>query len=154
FTDALPLFEKIIAAEPNDATNQFYYGFALIGQSAATNGKDERKALRVRALKAFIKAKELGMKAPLLDGLIQSIPPDGSEGKAFSQNSEANDLMKDAEGLFSQGKLDEALTNYQKALQLDPKIYEAALFSGDVYMHKNQFDQAEVWYQKAIAIDP
>ena len=62
--------------------------------------------------------------------------------------------MVEAEALFSQGKLDDALRNYQRALQLDPKLYEAALFSGDVYSHNGDFPQAETWYQKAIAIDP
>jgi len=37
--------------------------------------------------------------------------------------------MVEAEALFSQGNLNDALKNYQKALQLDPKLYEAALFS-------------------------
>jgi len=63
-------------------------------------------------------------------------------------------LMSQAEALFAQGKLDDALKNYQMALELDPKTYHAALFSGDVYMQKGNLEQAEVWYQRAIAIDP
>jgi len=154
YTEALPILEKVVAVQPNDPDVQFHLGFALIAQANNTKDKPERKALRVRALAAFVKAKQLGIHTPLLDGVIQSIPPDGSDGKSFSKNEQANDLMTDAEGFFSQGKLDEALVNYQKALELDPKIYEAALFSGDVFTQKGQFDQAEVWYQKAIAIDP
>src|SRR4030095_5463461 len=108
----------------------------------------------VRARNTFLKSKELGFKAPLLDALIQSLAPDGSEGMALSQNSEAAALMREAESLFSQGKLDEALKGYQKALQLDPQLYEAALLSGDVYVQRGDYKQAEVWYQKAIAINP
>jgi tetratricopeptide (TPR) repeat protein len=66
----------------------------------------------------------------------------------------AKELMDQAEAFFSQGKLDEALESYQKALILDPKLYEAALFSGDVFLHREDWVQAEVWYQKAIAINP
>ncbi len=62
--------------------------------------------------------------------------------------------MSQAETLFSQGNLDQALASYQKALQLDRELYDAALFTGDVYTQKGDFVQAEVWYQKAIAIDP
>ncbi|MCA1817430.1 MAG: tetratricopeptide repeat protein [Acidobacteria bacterium] len=62
--------------------------------------------------------------------------------------------MNKAEASFSLGKLDDALANYQKALQLDPRLYEAALFSGDVYTQRGDYAQAEVWYQKAISIDP
>jgi tetratricopeptide (TPR) repeat protein len=154
YTEALPLLEKIAAAEPDDAQTQFYLGFALIGQANNTKEPAARKALRVRARAAFVKAKALGLNEPLVDGLIQSLPPDGADGSAFSQNAEADRLMNEAEALFSQGKFDEALKNYQSALKLDPKLYMAALFSGDVYKERGDFQQAELWYQKAIEIDP
>ena len=102
----------------------------------------------------FIQAKVLGEKAPITDAMIEGLPADGSDAKPFSENKAANDLMNGAEALFSQGKMDEALAAYQKSLEMDPKLYHAALFSGDIYMHQGNFDQAEVWYQKAIAIDP
>ena len=154
YTEALPLLEKLAVAEPANADTHFYLGFALLAQSNLTKDRTARKALRVRARGAFLKSKELGNNESVVDGLIQSIPADGSGGNNYSENDEANDLMVEAEALFSQGKLEEALKNYQKALQLDPKAYEAALFSGDVYTHKGDFAQSEIWYQKAIAIDP
>jgi tetratricopeptide (TPR) repeat protein len=154
YTEALPTLEKIAAAEPDDAQTQFYLGFALIAQATNTPDAATRKALRVRARAAFVRSKQLGVREPVVDALIQSIPADGEDGKAFSENAEANKLMNDAEAFFAQGKLDEALDDYQKALQLDPKLYAAALFSGDVYMQREDFAQAEVWYQKAIRIDP
>lgn len=154
FTEALPILEKLAVAEPGNAQTQFYLGFALIAQGNTTKDAAARKALRLRARNAFIKSKELGNTEPLVDALIQGIPPDGSEGAKFSQNAEADRLMTEAEALFSQGKLGEALANYQRALQLDPTIYEAALFSGDVYTQQGDFPNAEIWYQKAIAINP
>ncbi|MBV9923451.1 MAG: tetratricopeptide repeat protein [Acidobacteria bacterium] len=154
YTEALPLLEKIAAAEPDDAQTQFYLGFALIAQANNTKEPAARKALRVRARAAFVKAKALGVKEPVIDALIQSMAPDGSDGAKFSENPEADRLMGEAEGFFSQGKFDEALKNYQQALRLDPKLYMAALFSGDVYKQRGDFQQAEVWYQKAIEIDP
>ena len=154
YTEALPILQKLAIAEPDNPETHFYLGFALIAQANVTKDDAARKALRVRARNAFIKAKELGVQEPVIDALIQNTPADGSDGKAFSQHAEANKLMTEAEALFSQGKLDDALRNYQKALQLDPKIYEAALFSGDVHNHRGDFQQAETWYQKAIAIDP
>ncbi len=154
YTEALPLLEKIAATEPNDAQTQFFLGFALLGQANNTKAGGARKALRVRARAAFVRSKELGVREPVVDALIQSMAPDGSEGAAFSGNAEADKLMNEAEALFSQGKLDDALKNYQDALKLDPKLYMAALFSGDVYKERGDFQQAEVWYQKAIEIDP
>lgn len=154
YIDALPLLEKILAADPQDATAHFYMGFALIAKANTIDDKAERQKLRVRARSAFVKAKELGRDDQLVLGLIQGIPPDGSEAGKYSANQQAEDAMRSGESFFSQGKLDEALAEYQKASKLDPKIYEAALYSGDVYLQKGEFDKAEIWYQKAIVIDP
>ena len=154
YTEALPLLEKIVVAEPNSAEMQFYLGFALVAQAMNTKEEPPRKALRLRARSAFLRAKELNIQEPLVDALIAAIPLDGADGAAFSQNIAANSLMTEAEAFFAQGKLDQALSSYQKALELDPKLYHAALFAGDVFIQKEDFAQAEIWYQRAIAIDP
>jgi tetratricopeptide (TPR) repeat protein len=154
YTEALPLLEKIVAAEPKNAKMVFHLGFALVAQANTTIETGDRRALRVRARNAFIRAKALGVGEPVVEGLIQSLPPDGSDAGSFSENLLANAVMVEAESLFSQGKLDDALKDYQKALTLDPKLYHAALFSGDVYMQRGDFAQASAWYEKAIAIDP
>jgi tetratricopeptide (TPR) repeat protein len=154
YVDALPLIEKIVKAEPTNAEMHFYLGFALIAKAGIEKDPATRKALRVRAREAFVRTKELGYTKPPVEALIGSLPPDGSDSGVFSSNIEANALMSEAEGLFGQGKLDEALENYQRALKLDPNIYEAALFSGDVFLQRGDFAQAETWYQKAIAINP
>jgi tetratricopeptide (TPR) repeat protein len=154
YTEALPLLEKLVVAEPDNARMHFYLGFALLGQVFNTADAATKKALRVRAREAFIRAKELNIGEPVVAALIESLPPDGSEGAAFSPNIRANALMIQAEGFFSQGKMDEALQNYQAALELDPRLYHAALFSGDVYKQKNDLEKASLWYKKAIAIDP
>jgi tetratricopeptide (TPR) repeat protein len=154
YLDALPFLEKLVVATPDDPDARFSIGFSLLAKAQITKDAAERKALRVRARNAFLKAKDLHVKQPVVDALIQSLPVDGADGTPFSKNPEANDIMNQAESLFSQGNLDQALASYQKALQLDPKLYDAALFTGDVYTQKGDFAQAEVWYQKAIAIDP
>ena len=154
YTEALPLLEKLVVAEPDNAKMHFYLGFALIGKAHNTDNAAQRQTLNIRARNEFIKAKELHIEEPVVEAMIQSLPEDGSDGPAFSENIRANALMAEAEGMFSQGKLDGALRNYQKALELDPKLYHAALFSGDVYMQKGDFANAEIWYKKAIAIDP
>jgi tetratricopeptide (TPR) repeat protein len=154
YADALPLLEKIVVAEPKNAEMHFYLGFALIAQANVSNDIGQARALRIRARNAFLRAKELNVKEPVVDALIASIPLDGSRGQAFSQNIAADSLMTEAEAFFSQGKLAEALKNYEKALELDPKLYHAALFAGDVFVQKGDYVQAEAWYKRAIAIDP
>lgn len=154
YTEALPLLEKLVVAEPDNAKLHFYLGFALLGQVFNTSDAAAQKALRIRARDAFIKAKQLNIDETVIEALIESLPADGSEGAAFSPNIRANALMSQAEGFFAQGKMDDALKNYQLALELDPKLYHAALFSGDVYKDKKDFVNAALWYKKAIAIDP
>jgi tetratricopeptide (TPR) repeat protein len=154
YTEAVPLLERLVLAEPDNAEASYDLGSALLGQAANTKDLAARKTIRIRARNAFERSKELGIGQPNVGAMIASLPLDGADGPDFSPNFEANALMGEAEGLFSQGKLDEALSAYQKALVLDPKLYHAALFSGDVFMQKEDFAQAEVWYQKAIAIDP
>ena len=154
YTEALPILEKIAAAEPNDGETQFFLAFGLIGQAKNTKDNAARKALRVRARQAFVKAKALNYDEPKIDAMILGLPEDGSDSPGFTSNAKANQLMEEGEALFSQGKPDEALKKYQEALELDPKLYSAALFSGDIYLQKEDYAKAEIWYQKAIAIDP
>lgn len=154
YTEALPLLEKVATLQPDDGEAQFFLGFALMGEAANTKDDAPRKALRIRARNAFLKAKSLGFYEPRLDAMIESLPEDGSDAEDFSSKSKANALMKEGEALFTQGKDDEALKKYQQALEVDPKLYYAALFSGDIYLQRKDYAQAETWYQKAIAIDP
>ena len=154
YVEALPILEKIATLLPNDGETQFFLGFALAGQATNTKEDAAKRALRIRARNAFIKAKSLGFYESRLDAMIDSLPEDGSEAPRFTPNAKANALMDEGEALFSQGKADEALKKYQQALEIDPKLYHAALFSGDIYLQKQDFAQAEIWYQKAIAIDP
>jgi tetratricopeptide (TPR) repeat protein len=154
YTEAVPLLEKIVAAEPNNAEMHYYLGSSLLGLEANTRDDAAKMKLRVRARAEFIKAKELGSGAANIDAMIEAIRPDGSKPGKFSTNVEAESQMNEAEALYSRGQIDDALKAYQKALTLDPTLYHAALFSGDVYMQKGDYDQAEVWYKRAIAIDP
>jgi len=154
YVDSLPLLEKIVVAEPDNAQMHFYLGFGLLGKANVTTDEAGQKALRLRARNAFVKSKQLGNRDALVDALIQGIPADGGATSSVSTNIEANRAMAEAEAFFAQGKMDDALGSYQKALSLDPNIYEAALFSGDVLMHKEDYGQAELWYQKAIKINP
>jgi tetratricopeptide (TPR) repeat protein len=154
FTDALPLLEKLAIATPKDPDVQRNLGFALLGQAKNTPDAAGAKQLRARSRAAFVKARESGDDSQLVSGLIDSIAPDGGEDSTFTSHSKADEIMQKAEAAFSSGKMDEALALYQEALKLDPKLYYAALFSGDVYTHKEKFADAETWYQRAITIDP
>jgi tetratricopeptide (TPR) repeat protein len=154
YTEALPYLEKLAIAEPDSARTHFMLGFSLLSKSKNTKDKKEAQQLTIRARKSFVAAKRLGIEEPVVDALIASLPEDGIITGKYSKIEEAENLMNEGEAQFSTGKLDDALKTYQKALKLDPTIYEAALYSGDVYSQQGKFDDAEIWYQKAIVINP
>ncbi len=154
FTEALPVYEELVKRLPNDAESQKNLGFSLLGKAANTEDAPLREQLRIRAREAFSKAKELGDKSLLIQGMLDGLPVDGRDAEGFSDNAEANKAMKKAEASFSSGDMEGALRSYQEALALDPRCYYAALFSGDVYTQTNKYDDAEKWYQRAISIDP
>ncbi len=54
----------------------------------------------------------------------------------------------------SRKRLLRARAQYTKALELDPKLYKAALFTGDAWFKQKKFEEAGEWYAKAIQIDP
>jgi tetratricopeptide (TPR) repeat protein len=154
YTEALPILERLAKVEPDNADTQFYLGFALLAQAKNTKDKETARQMVVRARQSFVRAKQLGSTQKVLNAFIESLPENGVIENRFSKNAQADDAMQQAEAAFTQGKIDEALKLYQKALSIDPTIYAAALFSGDMYTRKEDFVNAEIWYQKAIAIDP
>ncbi|HEV8592498.1 MAG TPA: hypothetical protein VGQ55_10380, partial [Pyrinomonadaceae bacterium] len=104
-----------------------------------TKDPAEAKQFRARSRAAFVKARDNGDSSPLIAGLIESTPIDGGDETTFSSDKEVNDLMTKAETAFASGKMDEALDYYQAAYRIDPKLYHAALFSGDVYVKKEKY---------------
>jgi tetratricopeptide (TPR) repeat protein len=162
---ALPILEKLAVQNPKDPEVQFYLGFCILAKTADTKDPVARKQERVRARGYLVRAKELGMSDALLDQMLASIPPDGGEMPKFSSNPEAESAMNDGESAYTHGDLDKAFAAYTRALQIDPKLYHAALFAGDMQFKRAHnstdaaersalFDKAGEWFGKAIAIDP
>ncbi|HLL74758.1 MAG TPA: tetratricopeptide repeat protein [Pyrinomonadaceae bacterium] len=151
---ALPLLEKLSAANPSDGQLMFFLGYAVLGQAKILKEAEARKAARLRARGLMLKAQEMGYDDPLLRSVLESIPPGGGHDEVFSQNPQADAAMRDAEAAFVQGKFDDAIASYQTALGHDPQLYDAALFTGDMYTRKNEFDKAAEWYARAVQIDP
>lgn len=156
FPEAVPYFEIVVRAIPDQAQARFMYGFCLVAKGKQTSDTNEAKELSSRALEQFLKAKELGLKSRDNDALIALLT-----GKAvpapepvYSLNKEAEKLMVEGENYFAQSKYDEAIKKFEKALALDAKIYQAALSGGDSYTAKSDWENAEKWYQRAIAINP
>lgn len=156
FAEAIPHFEIVIKALPDQPQARFMYGFCLVAKSKQTSDTNEAKQLSAKALEQFVKAKELGFKSGENDALISIL-----SGKAvptpdpiYSLNKDAEKHMVEGENYFAQSKYDDAIKKFEKALALDSKIYQGALSGGDSYTAKGDWENAEKWYQRAIAIDP
>jgi len=163
--EALPILEKLVQQNPRDGEVQFLFGFCLFARSRDIKDPALHKQERLRARQHLLKAKELGVTEPVLDQIVASIPPDGSEAPKFSSNPEVDAAMNEGESAYARGDLDKALAAYSRALQLDPKLYAAALFAGDMEFKKGHnstdaaersslFDKAGEWFARAIKIDP
>ena len=98
------------------------------------------------------RASVLSMLVTLMSASVHAQPAPAPQ--IWSSHPEAQQLMVDGEALFDAEKFDEALVKYQAALQLDPGLYEAAVFSGDVFLRHGDLAQAQMWYERAIAINP
>jgi tetratricopeptide (TPR) repeat protein len=160
FVDSLPLLERLAAKYPEDGPVVGRYGIALFVTTQSLTDSAQRKQRLARARAALVRGKELGLgpglPADLVDNMIASLQPDGSESnpQKFSENAEADAAMREGEAAFAREDYDAALRSYGRALQLDPKLYDAALFSGDAHLQRGEFDQARQDYARAAAINP
>ena len=150
--EALPLFEALAKKNPKD--HQVLLGLAVgLVDEAATIEEDETAAAkeRIRARELLLKARELGNNSTLLQNLLQLLPEDGI---IKYENSPADRAMRAAEAAFAKRDFDEAIKNYSRVLETDPKNYSAVLYIGDSYFAKGDFANSATWYERATRVDP
>jgi tetratricopeptide (TPR) repeat protein len=70
------------------------------------------------------------------------------------QKARGNQFVEGALKLQSQGKFDEAIQNYVKAIELTPNNASLHYNIGTAFQAKNDFDHAEKAYMKALEMDP
>ena len=154
YTEALPAFEKLAATHPDDAAIIETYGFLLLSDSITMKDPAARKQARLRAREVLLRAQKLGANSTLLKWMLDSVPPNGDDGPGFSNKKEVDDAMREGEANFAKGDYPKAIEMYQRALLLDPTLYDAALFIGDVYFKTADQQKAGEWFARAIAINP
>src|SRR5437588_3413086 len=149
FSDAQQILERLAAANPSDADVQFSLGYAILATSKNLQDEAARRRERLRARNLLLHAKQLGVSESyqdLLESSLASVAADGSETTKFSTNPQAEKAMQEGEAAFAREDYDTAIAAYQRALTLDPKLYYAALFLGDMFFQKKQIDKAGEWY--------
>jgi len=164
FVAALPLLEKVALASPNDPVILSRLGFALYATSTTTKDAATRQAARARAREVLLKSQAAGDDSNLTKIALGALSRDDVAAIPFSSMKAADSEIRKGESAFVSGNLDEALEAYKRALAIDPQLYEAALYAGDVEFKKahiskderfrqEHFDQAGLWFAKAIDID-
>lgn len=154
YTEALPLFEKLAAANPQDPDVIQRLGMLVYTQSAYLRNPEERKNARKRGREILLQAQSLGVDDHVLNALVAGTPPDGGTDESFSPRKEVEEAMQEGEAAFAKGEFSKALEMYQRALLLDPKLYEAAVYIGDVYYKTADQVNAGEWFARAIKINP
>jgi len=66
---------------------------------------------------------------------------------------DAKGFFKEGEDFYYKGKFDDAIKDFQKAVELDPKYADAYCEMGVSYMEKNEWDTAVSVLNKCIEID-
>src|ERR1700741_1206702 len=134
YVEAIPLFEKLAATTPDDRDVIEALGLMTASQTAFLKDPAARKQARARAREPLLRARSLGATSTLLTWMLEAVVPEkDSDNSSFSAQKEVDDAMREGEGAFVNGDMPKALEMYRRALALDPKLYEAALFIGDVY---------------------
>ncbi len=82
----------------------------------------------------------------------QSPAPQASPPQPSKKDADALELVKQGEKLTSEGKQDEALALYNRALQLSPDLYQAQLAAGMALDLEGKYQEARVRLAKAIAL--
>ena len=148
--EAAALLEKLAQKYPNDVVIHERLGTALLSRAEMQTDPEKRKADRRQAHQELLKAKELGDNSDLLRALLDA----GEDDKKFSTSADVDAAMQKGEAEFSEGNYEAAIKQYTRALELDPKLYVAAVDMGDCYFRLKQWDEASKWFAQAIRIDP
>jgi tetratricopeptide (TPR) repeat protein len=153
--EALPLLQELVQANPKDDAMLVALAACLVDHAATQTDQETAARERFRAKDLLDRAWNLGNTSPLalnLSQLLGQLPASGAI--KFSDNLAVEQAMRAGEAAFARRDFDEALEDYSKALELEPKNYSAALFIGNSYDKQNQFAKGAEWYERAIQLDP
>ena len=153
--EALPLLEDLAQKDQKDSEVLVALAASLVDHAATLTDQGAAAKERFRAKDLVQKAWDLGNYSNLAENLRQllnELPASGA--LKFSDNPAVEQVMNAGEAAFARRDFDEALKNYAKALELEPRNYSAVLFIANTYDRKNDFPKASDWYQRAMKLDP
>jgi tetratricopeptide (TPR) repeat protein len=150
---ALPLYEDLHTQRPTNNKYREQLAVCLMAKAIRVPPA-ESVAIQNRAHALLLEAKAAGDNSNFLQILLEKTPDHVSLKDVPTTVTSAQKLLGKAETAFSSGDMKSALDLYKQAAETDPKMYEAPLYAGDAEYKLKNYDEASIWYAKAIAIDP
>jgi tetratricopeptide (TPR) repeat protein len=153
--DALPLLEEVETKQPQDSEVLVALAASLVEHAATLNDPAAIAKERFRAKELLQKAFELGNTSPLEENLRQllgELPANGAI--QFSTDPAVQQAMIAGEAAFARHEFDKALQQYAQALQLEPRNYDAALFTANTFDRQGNTEKAAEWYERAAVLNP
>ena len=140
--EAERLAAAAVALEPLDTDGLYTLAFAK-----AT----ERKAKEVRALAERVIALD-----PLNAGARRLLSQylDGREGLEQRVAEQARAHFERGGALEQEGRTNEALSEFEAALAIEPRYYRALVALGDVWLREGDYERAATAARLAISVDP
>jgi tetratricopeptide (TPR) repeat protein len=150
--EALPLYEQLAAAHPEQWVYQERLAVALGVQVEHLTDPAQIKASRTRERDAAKKAVADGDPNYFMQ-LIAQIDPDAPI-TAPGALTPAQALFQEAEKLFGTGDYKGAIAKYAAAADAAPTAYEPPLYAGDAAYSMKDLKTAAFWFARAISVDP
>ncbi len=146
-------------AETNREVNEALIQAATLREKARTAGGraalDLAAQARVQAQRAETLASSGGADtavAAQIQGLLAGLDVDEKDWQQLLESSREDHFQR-GNLLFNKGRLDEAVAEYKKALQFDPKFTRAHFYLGFVLARQDKLDEAVAEYKMALQFD-
>jgi tetratricopeptide (TPR) repeat protein len=152
---ALPLYEDLNAHRPKNPEYLEGLAMAYVARGAASGSKAAKMTDLRLALKTMQAAEAAGDKSGLSQVMIEKLTEAvNAPDQPDPPSSPGQESFNKAEQLFSKGDLPGAIILYAKSWQENPNFYQAPLYAGDSEYKLDHYDEAGIWFARAIAIEP
>jgi tetratricopeptide (TPR) repeat protein len=150
--DALPLYEQLAAAHPDEWVYQERLAVALGVKAEHLTDPAQIKAAMIRERDAAKKAVADGDPNYFMQ-IAAQIDPDAPLPPAAAAGS-SQELFQQGEKAFGAGDYAGAIAKYAAAADADPHAYEPPLYAGDAAYSMKDLKTAALWFARAISVDP
>ncbi len=162
--EALPLYLDLDRQDPTVALFAERTGACLFAKEATMPQDNARLQTHLQAVKELRRAAALGDNSSyvrtalnaesksFVGAVIAGIPL--TVGYTYHGKPEAQAAFELGNKAFHTADYATAVEAYKSAATLDPDWYDAALFTGDTYIHLKDWNNTGLYFAKAIKIDP